>query len=148
MRLRVVTGPPCSGKSTLVDEQRQPGDVVIDFDRLAVALGLDGEHADWDDPASVHRYLARVARASVLKVVLATRVDDGPGTVWVIDTAPQGWQLDSYLRARAVIDALDPGAAECHRRAAADHRPAATHEQIDAWYAQHGQPPAAEEYFA
>lgn len=147
MGLTIVTGPPCAGKSTHVDQHRQPGDVVIDFDHIATALGYDGEHVDWaiagDSP---HRYLARVARAAVLKAVLAGQMRDR--TVWVVETSPERWQVAAYRRAGATTVELDPGAAECHRRAAEAGRPAATHSEIDAWYADHQPAAATEEYFA
>jgi hypothetical protein len=40
--LTVVVGPPAGGKSTWVLERAGPGDIVIDFDRLAVALTGEG----------------------------------------------------------------------------------------------------------
>lgn len=43
MRVRVVTGPPCSGKSTYVDEHANRGDLVIDLDRIAYAVGYPAE---------------------------------------------------------------------------------------------------------
>jgi predicted kinase len=33
--LTVVIGPPAGGKSTWVLERAKPGDIVVDFDRLA-----------------------------------------------------------------------------------------------------------------
>jgi predicted kinase len=144
MGLTIVTGPPCAGKSTHVDEQRQPGDVVIDFDRIAAALGHDGDQVDWSKDSS-HRHLARVARAAVLKTVLAGDLRDR--TVWVVETNPERWQVAAYRRAGGTTVELDPGRDECHARAAAADRPAATHGEIDTWYDQH-RPAAAEEYFA
>ena len=143
MGLTIVTGPPCAGKSTHVDQHRQPGDVVIDFDRIAAALGYDGDQVDWSQDTP-HRHLARVARAAVLKTVLAGQFRDRG--VWVVETSPERWQAAAYRRAGATIIELDPGAGECHRRATATARPATTHSEIDAWYADR-QPAAAEEYF-
>lgn len=144
MGLTIVTGPPCAGKSTHVDEQRQPGDIVIDFDRIAVALGHDGNQVDFAEHGP-HRLIARVARAAALKAILANPLRDR--TVWVVDTSPERWQLAAYRRAGATFVELDPGAAECHRRATDARRPAATHDEVDAWYAAH-RTAAAGEYFA
>lgn len=50
MRVTLVAGPPCAGKNTYVDDHRQPGDAILDYDALAVALGgtmhqrLPGHH--------------------------------------------------------------------------------------------------------
>ena len=37
--LTVISGPPCSGKSTYARQHYQPGDIIIDFDRIAQAFG-------------------------------------------------------------------------------------------------------------
>ena len=34
----VVTGPPCSGKTTYILEHMAEGDVMVDFDRIAQAI--------------------------------------------------------------------------------------------------------------
>ena len=67
MRVVVVTGPPCSGKTHHVQEHRNPGDVVIDFDTLAHALGYPHEHAAWPPDDHPARAVALRARASDLK---------------------------------------------------------------------------------
>ena len=51
MALRIVAGPAGGGKSQFVAEQRQPGEVLIDFTSLYVALsgavrGADGRYPD------------------------------------------------------------------------------------------------------
>ena len=119
----VVTGPPCSGKTTHVTDHAQPGDLVIDLDRIAHALGYPDTQIDW---ATQHpaRTAAMVARASLIKRVMA---GEFKGTTWIVDTA-------AVHRRGVQVIALDPGAAECHRRATEAGRPAATHEQIDRWY--------------
>lgn len=35
MVITVVTGPPCSGKSTYVRTHARPGDIIVDFDAIA-----------------------------------------------------------------------------------------------------------------
>ena len=42
--ITIVLGPPCGGKSTYVAEQAQSGDVVVDYDALAQALGSPTPH--------------------------------------------------------------------------------------------------------
>lgn len=41
MSLTIVTGPPCGGKSTHIATHATPGDIVIDLDRIALALTTD-----------------------------------------------------------------------------------------------------------
>ena len=40
----VIWGPPCSGKTTLVKEKKQPGDLVIDMDMIHHAITLKDLH--------------------------------------------------------------------------------------------------------
>lgn len=124
----VVSGPPCSGKSTFVDEHREPGDVVVDLDRIAHALGYPAEHVDWSEvehhPA---RVAAMIARASVLKAVRSRRVS---GHVWVIHSTG----IVDLGGAAFASSQLDPGRDVCVERARAAGRPASTLEQIDRWY--------------
>lgn len=137
MRLLVVTGPPCAGKSSHVDEHRAPGDLVVDLDRIAGALGHEGDHLDWADPSGVHQLVARIARAAVVKALL-TGALHVPAAAWVIETSPQRWQLAAYRRRGAEFIHLDPGREVCHERATADSRPKSTHAEIDAWYDANG----------
>lgn len=125
MKITVVSGPPCSGKTHHIDTHRQPGDVVLDLDQLAHALGYPDPHLDWNTthPAKA---IALRARASALKAIRSLDVD---ATAWIIDTAGVLELPDT-----AELIALDPGPEECHRRAQASARPESTHQQIDNWY--------------
>jgi hypothetical protein len=40
----LVAGPPCSGKSTYVEQHAQPGDFVVDWDLIAQELGSTATH--------------------------------------------------------------------------------------------------------
>lgn len=63
--LTVVTGPPCGGKTTYVEEQRQPGDLVLDLDALAHSMGYPSTQVEWGDQHPAIQ-AARMARAHVL----------------------------------------------------------------------------------
>lgn len=39
MRVVALCGPPCAGKTTLARRLAEPGDVVLDFDDIARAMG-------------------------------------------------------------------------------------------------------------
>lgn len=137
--LTVVTGPPCAGKSTYVDDHRQTGDVVIDVDRIAVALGAETDHVDWSTNTA-HRILARELRGYLVRTLVADMKREGQPPadydVWLVDTAPKGWQRSEYRRVGATIVDLDPGRAVCHERAKDAGRTVATHGEIERWYAE------------
>lgn len=136
MGLTVVTGPPCAGKSTYVDEHREPGDVVIDLDRLAVALGAVSDHVDWsaNEP---HRTLARDIRARLVRDLIADiKRDTLTFNVWLIESSPRSWQRAEYRRVDATVVDLVPSRETCHERAKAAGRTVATHGEIERWYAE------------
>lgn len=129
--LTVVTGPPCSGKTTHVREHAKPGDIVIDYDQLAQALGSPDTH---DHPADV-AYVARAARQTALRAALGCARRGS--RVWIIDTAPTAHRAHQYAKAGAQVLRLTATPAELHRRAEAE-RPEAWHGMIDKWLAAHG----------
>lgn len=120
-QVTLVWGPPCGGKSTYVDDHRQAGDVVIDYDRIAQALGSPHSHDHPPTIVGMARTLLRVATAS-----LATT----SGRVWVVkcDPTPED-------RAAATDDVLlDPGIATCLARASTQ-RPERWAKYVREWYA-------------
>lgn len=128
--LNVVTGPPCSGKTTHVHDHRSPESVVIDLDALASALGYPADHLAWRDrhPAAE---VARGVRYQLVRQVLANEI---AAEVWLIDSAPSDAMRHAYDRAGATLTALDPGEAVCLERAR-DRGPE-TVEHVRRWYAE------------
>lgn len=127
MRLIVITGPPCAGKTTYAREHAQPEtDIVIDLDTIAHALGYPHEHIDPNrrDHPAVRAALR--ARASILNEVSLHR--SGRGTAWLIDTN------GSHTHQAEHVVHLDPGPEVCHQRADTDGRAPGTHHEIDAWH--------------
>lgn len=127
--LTVVTGAPCSGKSTFVREHAKPGDLVVDFDALARALGspVAHEHSPWACQ------VAATAWAEVVRLVM--RRHDGE-RCWVVDSLPTPQRRWDYGLAGAELVTMrvaDP--AVLHQRADADGRPASTHGLIDSYLA-------------
>lgn len=79
-RVIAVVGPPCSGKTTYVAEHSKPGDVVVDFDAIARALGSPHEHRH-EVP---HMKLTLSARQAVVRRFVRL---DGDYTLWLIVTS-------------------------------------------------------------
>lgn len=129
--IRVVTGPPCAGKSTYVQDNRGPDDVVVDFDLIAKALGSGANHR----PEGAVRDVAFAARDGAVTRVLAGVASDA----WLIHTSPTGAQVAAYEDAKAEFIELDPGIDVCLARAQEDGRPNGTAESIAAWYAARDQ---------
>jgi hypothetical protein len=117
----LVVGPPCSGKSSYVAERRRPGDLVIDFDAIAVALGSPDSH---DHPASLRPFAGFVVEALLDRL---SRVHDVTTVWWVrCDPTPvPGWEVVT----------MGTDWAECHARADAAGRPALWHALIDRAFA-------------
>ena len=85
-----MVGPPGAGKTTFVDEHRQPADMVIDYDRIADAVG--GGHAP-----------AMVARNALLKALQNGRLP--VAVVWLISADPKAeTSFPSHL-----VHLVDPG---------------------------------------
>lgn len=83
----VVVGPPCAGKSTYVNAKAATGDVIICFDRLALALGNNREHMALANIADV----AVEARKAAIKRLLERGYDG-----WIIHAAPNLSQIGYY----------------------------------------------------
>lgn len=122
--LTVITGPPCSGKSTYAREHARPGDIVIDYDLIAQALGSPDSH---DHPYAIRRTAIIARRAAIGAAIEAHHTGT---TVWIIDSDPPRSRLHTYRQAGAQFVNLTADPAELHRRADAE-RPARWHELID-----------------
>lgn len=126
MSITVVTGPPCSGKSTLVRDRAHPDDVVLDFDAIAQAIGAKTAHASAGSQREVAHVMRHAAIARVLEGI------DAPA--WIIHTWPSAEQLALYAAAGAELIELDPGLDVALARAEADNRPPGTFQAIASWY--------------
>lgn len=128
--LTVVTGPPAAGKSTWVTAHAKPGDIVIDYDRVARALTAEGA-----DTHHHGRHLKRVTYrawwAAIREALpLADRCD-----VYVIHTAPNTEALARYRRHGARMVAVDPGRDTVMDRIAAQ-RPTVARQAAERWYTE------------
>lgn len=127
-RVLLVTGPPCAGKSTLVSRMWTPGVLIVDRDEIARRIGSPNK---WMHP---ERYKAKAE--SIMVQTMAEIANSDTIRAFVIRSAPIPEQRDAlaaYLRADVRV--VDPGRAECVRRAMRDRRPRGTVRWINRWYA-------------
>lgn len=111
----VVTGPPCGGKSTYIQANAKSGDVIIDMDRIALALTTDDtkNHAY----SQAVRYIAMEARKAAVKEALYQCADRRGPTAWIIHTDPSPDERSQYRLRNAQIVEINPGKEVCLERA-------------------------------
>ena len=96
MSLTVVTGPPCSGKSTHVMENATPGALIIDLDRIALALTTPDVVSHHHSPTV--GAIARTVRNAALDPAIA---QSDAHEVWIIDSSPTPRSLSRHSIALA-----------------------------------------------
>lgn len=128
--LYVITGPPASGKTSWVMEHAKPTDIVIDYDRLAVALA--GPGADSHDHPVVLKRVTHKARYAAIAEAL-DRVEQAD--VYLIHSMPSEHNLARYRALGAEIITRDPGRAVVEQRCRAE-RPTLL-SVVGRWYAWH-----------
>ena len=127
----LVTGAPCSGKSSYVEKMRGERDLVIDLDLLQCALGSKRTHGHAKERLS----FALAMRNAVLKELQGY---SSPPPVWYISCWPTAEELSSFpgnVYRVQMPTAID----ECKRRADASKRPPETIALIEEWFDLHGQ---------
>jgi len=127
--LAVITGPPCAGKSTHVEHNARAGDIVIDLDRIALALSAVGaRHHEY--PKHV-RSTAIAARKAAIQSAIGHHKRGA--RVWLIHSKISPAQRHEYELDGAKILDLDPGEAVCLERSIGQ-RPAEIIAIIKQWY--------------
>lgn len=132
MALYVILGPPAAGKTTWVNEHAQPGDIVVDFDRLANALTAPG--ADEHDHTKPLRSVTHQARSAAITTALrhVSNVD-----VYIIHSAPRPEALSKYERHHARMVTINPGRDIVLARCSQQRSPW-TMAIAESWYDTHG----------
>jgi HK97 family phage prohead protease len=124
--ITVVLGPPASGKSSYIQEHKADGDVVIDFDAMAQALGSDTPH---EAPEAVGQVGFAARTAAIARIFDGLEV-----AAWIIQTNMDEVGIARYIEGGAKFVIIDPGKEAVIAQAEADNRPASTYDLIDKWY--------------
>ena len=122
-RIVLVVGPPGAGKSTLVAERASPSDLVVDYDRLAQALGSQRSHGHELDSS-----VTKAARGAVLTKLRRGDVD--VPKAWIISANPAAETMFPYHE----LEVVDPGRDEVLRRCVEAGRPGSWAALVEGWY--------------
>jgi 5-methylcytosine-specific restriction endonuclease McrA len=114
MRRFVIAGPPGSGKSTYVSNQRQPGDVLWCYDTIMQAMTGLSRH---DRPEELVGMM-QAMRGGLVDWWARQPIDRG---LWIIVTDVEpGTQIASSIGGRLIV--MQTEKEECIRRLRADNR--------------------------
>ncbi|MGW4388213.1 AAA family ATPase [Streptomyces sp. NPDC004685] len=126
--LYVVTGPPAAGKSSWIEAHAKASDIVIDLDRITVALTGPGA-PQWNQGELQVRVAQRARYAAIDEAVQhLDRLD-----VYLIHTMPGPKARAKYRRLQARIVVVDPGQSVVMERIAA-MRSTAMQRVASRWY--------------
>jgi hypothetical protein len=122
--IQIVTGPPCGGKSTYINDRAKPGDIIIDMDVLALALTTPGtEPFTYTEKV---RQVAFKARSAAIGEALIVAQGERYQNVYIIHTDPSPDQRAYYRAMGGRIVECDPGKDVCLERVLS--RPKQNHE--------------------
>ena len=124
--ITVVMGPSCSGKSTFIQEQKQPGDVVVDWDLMNQALGSDNPH---DAPEDVKQVTFAARTAAIARIFDGIEKD-----AWIIWHDLTDDKIREYGEQGVKFHVMDTPIGVCLERAREDGRPEGTEQRIREWF--------------
>lgn len=119
MTVYLIHGAPASGKTTEAKRRAKPGDIIIDSDLLAEALGSPSSH---DHPAHVKSLAMHLRDVAVAKT--AHQACD----VYIVSASPNA--VNTIPHDTAIL--CDPGMGTCLARA--KMRPKWTTLAVKTWY--------------
>jgi len=122
----LIYGPPCGGKTELVQALRTRGDLVLDFDQIHSALsGLDlHDHHEAITPFVLDAIQAITRRLQIKNYDRA----------WLIAGAPSRAARSEFSSFTNENRLVYTDRATCHERATTAGRPDAWHTYIDSWH--------------
>ena len=124
--ITVVMGPSCSGKSTFIQEQKQPGDVVVDWDLMNQALGSDNPH---DAPEDVKQVTFAARTAAIARIFDGIEKD-----AWIIWHDLTDDKIREYGEQGVKFHVMDTSLETRLERAREDGRPEGTEQRIREWF--------------
>jgi len=129
LAVTLIAGPPCGGKSTYLAGHAQPGDLIVDYDALAVALHLGV--ASHDQGTLLKPFICEARDAVLDRLMLGNH---GIRHAWVLHTGSTRRERDLYRKRYGadVVMVLSPEDV-CLRRAMAQ-RPDAWPSYIRRWF--------------
>ncbi|MEU5284133.1 AAA family ATPase [Streptomyces sp. NPDC020755] len=130
--LYVITGPPASGKSSWIQARARPTDIVIDLDKIALALSGPGA-PQWNQDKLLIKVAQRARFAAIDEAVKHREETD----VYLIHTMPSAKAKARYARLGARIIVVDPGRDVVMQRVR-DMRADAMVAVVSRWYAGQG----------
>ncbi|QQC89838.1 hypothetical protein [Streptomyces alfalfae] len=129
--LYVITGPPAGGKSSWIEARARMTDIVIDLDRIALALAGPGAPS-WKHDETLLKVAHRARFAALDEAVKHRDSVD----VYLIHTMPSAKARARYQRLGAEVVTVDPGQAIVMQRVRDMRDPAMT-AVATRWYRQH-----------
>ena len=124
--ITVVMGPSCSGKSTFVEQNKQLGDVVVDWDLISQAIGSDNPH---DAPEDVKQVTFAARSAAIARVFDGVEKD-----AWIIWHDLTADKIREYGERGVKFHVMDTPLEVCLERAQQDDRPDGTEARIREWF--------------
>lgn len=125
--LVIVAGPPCSGKSSYIDEHWKPGDLVVDYDEVMAVFTRRPMHAFCEE---AHYPVFSAAQAATQELARANY--SGTAYFPVGGHARQQTLKKLMPFARQIV--IDPGKEACLNRATARNDGGRARAGIEAWY--------------
>jgi hypothetical protein len=126
---RLIAGPPCSGKSTHVEQHKGPDDEVICLDTIAMDLGSP---VPWGHAPNYMNQADAILRQRLIQL-RDTPPHLDPHDIWVIRSLANPTERRQLAEdISAELTTLDPGEAVCLDRAR--HRPSGTTKAVRTWY--------------
>lgn len=128
MTATLVTGSPCSGKNTYVSQHARPGDLVVDYDAIMIALS---GHPSHQHEESLKRYVYE-ARDAVVRTWMKRR----DVSIWVINSAPKRSLREHYRRQGFDVVTMSATLETCLSRARAE-RPRAWQDYVRRYFREY-----------